>query len=117
MPLASSLTTSPGFTGRVDSPLMRTTGGWLACSKGFTHQSKSGGEVSLERRSPAVHRGHPRVRVSLRVDIVVGDVGQLVALAPEATAPTASPSLRPPGSQWSGLVDEVGDELVRHRAA
>ncbi len=51
------------------------------------------GEVSLERRSPAVHRGHPWVRVSLRVEVEVGDVGQLIPLSRETPSPTAEPGM------------------------
>src|SRR5438309_591446 len=38
VPEASRVIDSPGFIVRIDSPLIRTTGGWFASLSGFTHQ-------------------------------------------------------------------------------
>ena len=87
---------------------MRTTGGWLASSKGFTHQSrraaKSAWNAGRQRYTEDI-RGSGS---ALRVDVRVGDVGQLVALAPEPTAPTAEPGV-------IGVGQPVGDQGEERR--
>ena len=67
--MAFNVTTSPGFTGRVDWLLMRTTGGWLAFLKGFTHQSsraaKSAWNAGRQRYTEDIRgSGSPLVSMS-----------------------------------------------------
>ena len=51
-------------------------------------------EVSLESRPPTVNRGHPMIRITLSVDVRVGDIRQMGALPLETASPTPQLGVR-----------------------